>query len=116
MYDNKEHLRYRREFMNENLRYKYPAYDKLGGKCANCNMNDYRCLQIDHINGNGSLQGNKKSGNHLWRLITLHDYPLDNLQLLCANCHMIKTFENRDRYKYRKNGVYLEKVSQCLTT
>jgi hypothetical protein len=72
--------------------------DALGGKCIKCGCSDWRCLQIDHINGGGSIElkeFNKKRIQYYKKILELVltgkniDY-----QLLCANCNWIKKFEN----------------------
>jgi hypothetical protein len=81
----------------------------LGGQCANPyglhdkSFTDIRCLQIDHINGDGAKERMKIVGPyrkccsqyyvHILRQIKLgsKDY-----QLLCANCNWIKRWENKE--------------------
>ena len=68
----------------------------LGGyKCKHCGNEDPRVLEIDHVFGNGKempLSDNK-----------IKDIYLDNphllkkeLQILCRNCHRIKSLERGD--------------------
>ncbi len=59
-------------------------------ECAICKNNDERCLEIDHIKRIG--QKRKKPRELYKSIIANHD--LKNLQLLCANCHKIKSVEN----------------------
>ena len=59
----------------------------LGGQCVRCQCSDMRCLQIDHVvplNGKLRLLTEK-----FYRSII--DGLTENLQVLCANCHAIKT-------------------------
>ena len=68
----------------------------LGGyRCKNCPVTDPRILEVDHIWGNGKEMPLSKT----WVL----DFYLDNpylakgdLQILCCNCHRIKSLENGD--------------------
>lgn len=65
----------------------------LGSKCVRCNTSDLRVLQIDHING-GGIAERRQFGDY--RLALLHymkdpDLAKEKLQLLCANCHVLKT-------------------------
>ena len=76
----------------------------LGNCCKHCGTEDRRLLQIDHINGNGSLNWKKTKNGNRSRMgcektlyIILNGYT--NLQILCANCHMIKTYENKDNLR-----------------
>lgn len=84
----------------------------LGSKCSNPNClvpngcNDVRCLQIDHINGNGNRDRRIMGGT-----IALVRYYLKNLdeakndlQILCANCNWIKRFINEECSKAYKLG------------
>ena len=54
----------------------------LGGVCRCCGISDVDCLEIDHIDGNRN------------------NTQIDNLQLLCSNCHSKKTAQDR------RNGLY----------
>jgi predicted HNH restriction endonuclease len=65
------------------------AIQQLGGVCARCQWADMRCLQIDHIISLG--QSNGRDSVKLY--IAILEGHTDNLQLLCANCHAIKTYE-----------------------
>lgn len=66
----------------------------LGGfTCAECNYDDERALEIHHIYGNGKEMPLSKTG--------IIEYYLENpeiaiidLQVLCRNCHRIKSLEN----------------------
>ena len=69
----------------------------LGGfQCSECGYDDYRALEIDYIFGNDQEMPLSK--------INIIRYYLDNpylayeeLKILCANCHKIKTLENQER-------------------
>lgn len=67
------------------------AIEKLGGKCATCNIADERVLQIDHIDGGGNEERSLKHRVTIWNEIIK---GATGYQLLCANCHCIKSFEN----------------------
>jgi 5-methylcytosine-specific restriction endonuclease McrA len=72
------------------IRLKQEAITILGGKCCRCSCDDIRCLEIDHIipvRGDRNVYGVK-----LYRSITQGN--TENLQVLCANCHAIKTYED----------------------
>ena len=71
----------------------------LGGKCVNCSYDkDIRALQLDHINGDGHLDRKikGKSGKVYRYYIKNLEESKKVLQVLCANCHAIKTIENRE--------------------
>jgi len=54
--------RYRKTEMGRATRIRYRRRQRqrviaaLGGKCAKCGFSDWRALQIDHINGGGSIE------------------------------------------------------------
>lgn len=78
----------------------------LGSVCVICGYNyDWRALEIDHINGDGFKERKKyKSG---YRGASIHQKfkaikrNRERFQLLCANCHRIKTYEAREHLKNR---------------
>src|SRR5215831_1773867 len=61
---------------------------KLGGACICCGCTDMRCLEIDHI-----LPTGKKRGHRQALHLSILQGNMENLQVLCACCHSIKTFE-----------------------
>lgn len=72
-------------------------FKKLGDKCSNpaCQWlnsdgtrgcTDRRCLQIDHVRGDGSKE---RKGAESYYLKVLND-ETGRYQLLCANCNWIK--------------------------
>ncbi len=78
----------------------------LGGKCK-CGINDIRVLDIDHINGDGkkyNINGKRGiraefSGGMTGFACWVKQNPRDakkRFQVLCANCHRIKTYENKE--------------------
>lgn len=71
---------------------------KLGGKCASCEITDLRVLQIDHVNGGGTKERKHLGNDMLYRKILRMDDSeiIGNYQLLCANCNLIKAFENKE--------------------
>lgn len=71
------------------------AIQKLGGKCNHCSISDIRVLDIDHINADGNIEREQLHEFEILRRIISGDF-LD-YQLLCANCHRLKTIEDRER-------------------
>lgn len=80
---------------------------RLGGKCSNPNcrwMNedgtlgctDFRCLNIDHVNGDGKEE--RKRPNYLREMYkAILDGNCDGrYQLLCCNCNFIKMVQNKE--------------------
>jgi len=73
----------------------------LGQKCIRCGFNDWRALQIDHINGNGKKDRESFDNNKLFLKNVLQDFVNEGnkYQLLCANCNWIKRHENNENAK-----------------
>lgn len=70
------------------------AIEHLGGKCLGCGFDDFRALQIDHINGGGNQERKQLScGPTGYYKLVIED-TTGKYQLLCANCNMIKRIEN----------------------
>lgn len=72
------------------------ALEKLGNKCASCGDTRTGVLQIDHIKPirrktvAGSTERGPSSVQTARRIVKC-DHPEKTWQLLCANCHQIKT-------------------------
>jgi hypothetical protein len=60
----------------------------LGNKCIRCGNTDFRVLQIDHINKNGTKE------RAIRKILREIKEGSKAYQLLCANCNWIKRFEN----------------------
>jgi len=117
--ENKEHLlklrheRYLRQREEESKK----SYEKfrslreeiiklLGGKCVNpFNLlphpdwcNNYACLQIDHVHGNGYIE--RKENKYPYKTLKVILEKVKNgstdYQLLCANCNWIKRVEKKE--------------------
>lgn len=73
-----------------------------GHACKHCGNDDERVLQIDHIFGNGKEMPLAKKN-----IIEIYlDNPYlakSELQVLCCNCHRIKSIESGDLGR-RKNA------------
>lgn len=71
----------------------------LGGNCFRCGTEDFRCLQIDHIEPIFRDGRGKKGGNETVLDVYMDRIQLEEIQILCANCHAIKSFDDRIKYK-----------------
>ena len=77
------------------------AMDALGGCCKSCGFDDHRVLEFDHIvpvlwRTNELKRMNRQHNtNEINRMARNGEDPRTVYQLLCANCHRIKTLENR---------------------
>src|SRR3990172_5788234 len=68
---------------------------RLCGLCTRCGLDDIRCLQIDHRNGGGHKERKEYGWEYFKFLYRLSDEELGaRYQILCANCHAIKTYEH----------------------
>lgn len=80
----------------------------LGSVCVKCGYSDVRALQIDHVNCDGYLDRHRSGGSYYSYLLKQIQIRPDDFQLLCANCHVIKTAtEQAARRKY--HGEYVPK-------
>ena len=98
---NQQYRRTHKASMNERRRnhmkeLKDKVYAVLGKKCTRCGFDDWRALQIDHINGNGESERKKFGGNSAKFFLGILEHP-ENYQILCANCNWIKRYENNER-------------------
>lgn len=67
----------------------------MGGKCVRCGFDDWRALQVDHIDSDGAEERAEKGFRHdsnKWYAHVLA-HP-ERYQLLCANCNTIKKYES----------------------
>jgi 5-methylcytosine-specific restriction endonuclease McrA len=97
------------------LRMRTKAIARMGGRCMHCGFDDARALVFDHIKPvRRGLRGIRKSGHtgvdtHRAVLKGSKDY-----QLLCANCHAIKTrqddSEGRMSVNWSRNPMLLHRL------
>lgn len=72
-------------------------FELFGGRCAVCSEADWTVLSVDHIHGDGYLEGPARGGVRNYNRVRMNP---ERYQLLCANCHRRKTIADRQR----KNG------------
>ncbi len=67
-----------------------------GGKarCAHCENDDIRVLQLDHVNNDGAEHRKQLGRGKVLPWIKANGFP-PGFQVLCANCHAIKTYMHR---------------------
>lgn len=96
----KEYQRLRQQ--RRRLFYRKEVFRILGKECSSCGISDERVLQLDHIKPIlRKPEERDGSGSWTWQQLALGKITSDNLQVLCANCHMIKTIEDRKKFKYK---------------
>src|SRR3990167_7141937 len=95
---NKRHPERRRSLTNDHRRRKrLAAITILGGICCICGFDDFRALQIDHINGGGIKEIRKVNGTvYINNVIKSVLNEENKYQLLCANCNWIKRDTNKE--------------------
>jgi len=71
------------------------AIERLGGKCSQCGIVDYRVLQVDHKFGGGRKEYKQLGCSGVWRRILRMKHPEKKYQALCANCNWIKYVEQK---------------------
>lgn len=77
----------------------------LGGECSKCGFSDFRALQIDHVNGNGSLEKVRNGKRFYEKVMRSYDNDENEYQILCANCNWIKRHEKNEVRNGGKRGV-----------
>lgn len=80
---------------------------RLGGKCVECGYQDFRALQIDHVNGGGTIENRTTDAScYLRKLLMLSDEDLhQSYQLLCANCNWVKRWERNEANCHRRDNI-----------
>jgi len=92
-FKNRERLRSKSKLNNQKRRLE--ILGMIGLECKACGYSkDWRALQIDHVNSNGTKE--RKLMSHGWAYKfwkkALVERPQD-YQVLCANCNFIKRYE-----------------------
>jgi len=66
--------------------------EMFGNKCAHCGYDkNILVFQIDHIKPILRKVGEADPHEHIWLKLAAGSIKPDGLQMLCANCHVIKT-------------------------
>ena len=92
--DKEKQKKFQRDhFANKNLIRRITVIEFLGGSCVRCDESDFTCLQFDHIKPILRAGENVRAGKVLIQDIYMDREDLEGLQVLCANCHMKKTYQ-----------------------
>ena len=88
----------------------------LGGKCKNCEENDFSKLEFDHIDPKTKLfDYNRAKDGSMEKL----EEEMKKIQLLCKKCHLEKTKENgehlgtREPARHGTTHYYKSKGCRC---
>lgn len=75
----------------------------LDGKCIRCGESDWRCLQVDHVNGGGSKKAKMRRNYTKYFKGIMDEVKAGSkeYQLLCANCNWKKFYENKEYNRHR---------------
>src|SRR5207245_2342448 len=73
--------------------------EALGSKCSNCGHEDLDVLQVDHINGGGSMERRSFSNSYQFEKYVFEHVNSGQYQLLCANCNWKKRHTHRETYR-----------------
>lgn len=84
------------------------AMEILGGECVDCGNRDVRVLQFDHI----IPVMRKRSGSNSYKValaIVRGTLNSKEIALRCANCHVLKTIDDRKLFNYKSKYASLAK-------
>ena len=84
------------------------AIEFLGGKCLDCGIADKRVLVFDHVRGEKVTNVARLLGSAWERIET----ELNKCDLVCANCHLVRTNERISKAKDTFVG-RLERKTHC---
>jgi len=100
------------KWKDERIARRNETLDKMGGKCTKCDVNDYRVLQIDHINGDGKRERNLMNRREYYANVLKSFLAGEGrYQLLCCNCNWIKRVEMKEYRKRSEEQTGYEKIN-----
>lgn len=94
--DNKDYYVDRAKEWKEKERVRFYSWLKTQ-HCLDCGNSDFRVLDFDHINDDKSFNIAEKVGNVTLETLMIE---INKCEIVCANCHRIRTAERGDFYKY----------------
>ena len=76
------------------LKSEYVNMVKMTRGCKDCGYNQFvEALEFDHVKGEKTFGIAKRLGNITWELLARE---LDKCEVVCSNCHRIRTFLRRN--------------------
>lgn len=73
----------------------------LGGKCLDCGIDDVRVLQFDHkelVRRKGEERMKSRGSDVTVNKIIKNELTNKDIAVRCANCHMIKTGKDKEKF------------------
>lgn len=100
---------YRKHNIIQRQRSRLKLMGILGGKCVTCGLDNTGLLQFDHLVGSASNDYRTRGGSRGAYFYYCNNIAeaVKTLQLLCVNCHLIKTNHNRTLTQMTKYRVRL---------
>lgn len=80
-------------------RKKFDVFEVYGGRCVTCGCSDLKCLQIDHVSGDGRLERTRLAQLNQYYEHVKSTFGDGTYQILCANCNWIKRIELKQHRK-----------------
>ena len=68
------------------------------GECLDCGIADSRVFEFDHVRGEKSFN----IGGSWFRSLDVVKSEIEKCELVCANCHRIRTFRRSNSYRHGK--------------
>lgn len=90
---------------------RFEAISVLGGKCVWCGNDNLCVLEVDHVLTDGKSMTQKHGGRYN-ELVCLRNNPSEFIgihQVLCANCHRMKTSYSIHVYHKKAVGIAISK-------
>lgn len=91
----KEQVGIRREKLRKENREKLMYLLKIS-KCVDCGNTDHRTFEFDHLYDKFANVPSLAANGYLWRKI---QDEINKCEILCANCHRIRTFNRSHTYR-----------------
>jgi protein-arginine kinase activator protein McsA len=69
----------------------------IGRMCSDCGTKDYRVFEFDHVSGDKVNNISQLiAEGYSWKVVTSE---IEKCEVVCANCHRIRTFTRQGNYR-----------------
>jgi 5-methylcytosine-specific restriction endonuclease McrA len=119
---NQQLTKNRQKVLSRYLKDRAACIKLYGSRCCQCGFDDERALEFDHIHGTqagisvASLRTRAKSyggGINVFSGLLRGKLRREDFQLLCANCHAIKTKESKEYLpRQSRSAQVMEELAQ----